>query len=241
MPSPTPETWARIRHAYEHTRQPIEDICAEHGISSGTLRDRMRRWNWTRRQRPVPCEGPPAIAMPAITVEPRRETSKPAPAASCEATPTPNPSPLFIEDGRERPFAWGGSETDTPADPAATAALIAQRLQGALARVLPAIETTLARLTAPSQHPRETEQAARTLGVLVRTLRELNALAGQHAPQGDGQGGNDDRDDDGGSMPDDIDQFRRDLARRIEAFVAELQEAESRAAAPDGDGGGAAC
>ena len=64
MPGLTPETssadWAQIRYAYEHTGRPIEEICAAHGISSGTLRDRMRRWGWKKRRPPIPREGPPA-------------------------------------------------------------------------------------------------------------------------------------------------------------------------------------
>jgi hypothetical protein len=34
------DAWAQIRHDYEHTERPVEDICAEHGISSGTVRNR---------------------------------------------------------------------------------------------------------------------------------------------------------------------------------------------------------
>ena len=62
-PELTREAWAQIRYDYEHTDRPVEDICAEHGISSGTLRDRMRRWNWTRRRAPIPREGPPAFLV----------------------------------------------------------------------------------------------------------------------------------------------------------------------------------
>ena len=61
-PTLTGEAWAQIRYDYEHTERPIEDICAEHGISSGTLRDRMRRWGWTRRRPPIPRQGPPPLA-----------------------------------------------------------------------------------------------------------------------------------------------------------------------------------
>jgi hypothetical protein len=43
VPGPL-SAWAAIRHAYEHTDRAVEDICAIHGISSGTLRDRMRRY-----------------------------------------------------------------------------------------------------------------------------------------------------------------------------------------------------
>lgn len=235
MPSPTPEAWADIRYAYEHTRRPVEDICAAHGISSGTLRNRMHRWGWTQRQRPIPDEGPPALAMPAAAVGPTRvETSSPEGPTPSFPSLTPSLTlPHFFEDGRERPFAGGGNvslasmNADMPTDPEATAALIAERLQGALARVLPAIEATLARLTASPQHPRETEQAARTLGVLMRTLRELNTLAGQHALPGAGAA----RDDD---PPEDIDEFRRELARRINAFVDDHEARQ--AAAENGDG-----
>src|SRR3954468_7518656 len=52
------EAWAQIRHDYEDTERLVADICAEHGISSGTLRDRVRRWGWTRRRLPIPSEGP---------------------------------------------------------------------------------------------------------------------------------------------------------------------------------------
>ena len=43
---------------------PVEDICVTYGISSTTLRNRMRRWGWTRRRVPVPREGPVAVVIP---------------------------------------------------------------------------------------------------------------------------------------------------------------------------------
>ena len=70
MPDLTPETWAQIRYDYEHTDRPVEDICAEHGISSGTLRNRMRRWHWTRRRSAIPREGPPAFLIVDGTIAP---------------------------------------------------------------------------------------------------------------------------------------------------------------------------
>ena len=39
MPTSSPEARAQIRYDYEHTDRPIEEICAEHGIGSGTLRE----------------------------------------------------------------------------------------------------------------------------------------------------------------------------------------------------------
>ena len=72
----TGEAWAQIRHDYEHTDRPVEEICAEHGISSGTLRNRVRRWRWTRRRPPIPFEGPPPAPAPQIDL-----AAPPSPAA----------------------------------------------------------------------------------------------------------------------------------------------------------------
>jgi hypothetical protein len=65
-------------------------------------------------------------------------------------------------------------------------------------------------------HPREMERAARALSSLTRTLRELNGLLSEHQARVV-------NDDD---MPEDIDAFRIDLARRIEAFVASQPDDE---------------
>ena len=204
-PELTSEPWTQIRHDYEHTEKPVEDICAEHGISSGTLRDRMRRWRWTRRRQPIPAEGLPPVPAPQIEPAapfpggmPQIETAAPPAAPSTEVGA---PSPAV-------PEAVRGEYTAAP--PNADPALIVARLQGAVARVLPAIEATLARLGAAHTHPRDMERAARVLAALTRTLRELNALLGQYpvpaavpdrGPEGD-------------------DAFMRDLARRIDLFAA---------------------
>ena len=94
------------------------------------------------------------------------------------------------------------------------------RLQGAVARVLPAIEATLAKLAAGPLRPREMEQTARALGALTRTLRELNALLKEHP-------GNGRENDD--PVPEDIDEFRFELVRRIRAFIAARQAKDGEA------------
>ena len=222
-PELTSEAWAQIRYDYEHTDRPIADICAEHGISDGTLRDRVRRWNWTRRRAPIPHEGPPSVV---------RIEQPPQTVATIEtAIPTPDPSPQAGGEQAE-PAArvvpgWGGeqpalaapiaSSRDANAPAESDPAAIAPRLQSAVARVLPAIEATIAKLAAGPKRPREMEQTARALGTLTRTLRELNALLSQHAPHAANE-----YDD----MPEDIDAFRERLARRIEAFM-ELRSDET--------------
>ena len=186
------ERWTQIRYDYEHTGRPIVDICAEHGISANTLRDRVRRWDWTKRRTPIPRQGPPAAAAPKIEME----TEASARVADVSALTEPN------------------------TDPAA----IAPRLQGAVARVLPAIEAIIARLGAQPLAPRELEQTARALGALTRTLRELNALLSQQQTRTVV-----DYDD----MPEDLDAFRNELAQRIDALLAEPPEEDCGGEAGD--------
>ena len=248
MPEPSSDAWAHIRYAYEHTSRTVEDICADHGISSATLRDRMRRWRWTRRRPPIPRDGPPAVAWPHVdsrlrssgdatnTRAANSDCSPPPPAAafggagtlvcgeglgvgvvvddpkSFTATPLPNPPPQGGREQSEFAASEAAHQAQASVEIFSDPAAIAQRLQSAAARVLPAIEAIIARLAAGPRHPREMEQAGRALGALTRTLRELNALLSQQklqAPQP--------YDD----MPEDLDAFREALAQRIDALLAE--------------------
>ena len=153
------EAWAQIRHDYERTERLVADICAEHGISAGTLRDRMRRWGWTRRRSPVAFEGPPPSPQPGVGTL----------SAAYQAPPPDADAP---------PAATGGDAAAAPDERP-----IAQRLQSTIAHVLPAIEGTLVTLASGPAHPRELERAARALAALTRTLRELNGLLAQHPAQ----------------------------------------------------------
>jgi hypothetical protein len=235
-PELTSEAWAQIRYDYEHTDRPVEDICAEHGISSGTLRDRMRRWNWTRRRAPIPREGPPAVTPQVEMTTPNPWPLGPRLRAD-ERGELPQQTKVPLIPFATLPLAGGGSagavphsqgespaalphattEAETSAPAASDPASIAPRLQSAVARVLPAIEATLAKLAAGPQRPREMEQTARTLGALMRTLRELNALLSQHPLRSASE-----YDD----IPEDIDEFRERLARRIEAFMESRSDEE---------------
>ena len=206
------EAWTQIRYDYEHTDRPVEDICAEHGISSGTLRDRRRRWGWTRRRVPIPREGPPPAPIPQIdpAAPPHStlralETAAPSLAA---APPIDTAAPCVAAVPQAAAGEDAPGAPDEP-DNGAITGPIGPRLQSAVARVLPAIEAIVVTLAAGPMPPREMERAARALSSLTRTLRELNSLLGQHqAPAAD--------DDD---MPEDIDAFRFALAQRIHAFI----------------------
>lgn len=229
MPDLTPEAWAQIRHDYEHSDRSVADICVEHGISANTLRDRVRRWGWTPRRVPIPRQGPPAVAVtrlyPPLEGEDRRARCEPG-WGDLQAQPD-HPTPTVFATAQTvdpPPPGEGGSGAAPSEDPAA----IVRRLQSAVARVLPAIEATIARLSAGPHQPREMEQAGRALSALTRTLRELTALLTQQdAPL--------EPDDD--PVPKDMDEFRYELARRIRAFIearqAKLETQQGREAAAE--------
>ena len=211
----SPEEWAQVRHKYEQTDKPIEDICAEHGFSSGSLRVRARRWGWRRRWEPIAAEGPPPLqrAEPPVTLAPAMTFAGVAATAEAEA-PAESAAAL---PGLQPPHAASGDEP--PPDPAE----IVPQLLGAIARILPTAEAAVAKLAAGPMPPREMERAARALTSCTGTLRELTEVLSRHQPQA------------AGArlctcdMPEDIDEFRNELARRIDALVASQPDDESRA------------
>lgn len=79
------------------------------------------------------------------------------------------------------------------------------------------------RLEAAGLEPAEGEGNARTLAIVVKTLRDLSALdaAGKAPGRGPGQEAANDDDD---AVPRNIDDLRRELARKLEAFVAGEQD-----------------
>jgi len=163
MPALTPEAWARIRYDYEHTDRPVEDICAEHGISSGTLRDRMRRWHWRRRREPIPREGPPACLVVDGTI---------APSGTAVIVAKPS-APAPAEDG-----CGAASPIASLQATAGDAAPLAPALQKAVTTVLPAIQQALARIAKGTHYADDEAKTARALEALTRTLRELSGLSG---------------------------------------------------------------
>ena len=233
-PLPTSKEWAHIHHEYENTRRSIEDICLEYRISPNTLRRRVKAWGWTMRHPPISDEGPKAVAppIPPLPHNPSKTgvnaLASPLPLGevgeqqscetgeglrSIESVEPPHPNPL-PQGERERTvlaatYRLRGEPSPhiaEPPDPQPGG----ERLQGAAARVMRAIETTSARLTARPVHLRETEMTARALGSLMRTLRELNELLRQQpAKAGDSD-----------PVPENIDEFRNELARRLTAVIA---------------------
>jgi hypothetical protein len=112
------------------------------------------------------------------------------------------------------PVASADEAADPPVlapEPAADATLsLIARLHGAVDKELAAVERMRAYLGHAAQEPADAERTARTLATLARTLNEVQRLRGVAAlPM--------DQDDD--DIPTDIDEFRRAIARRMDAFV----------------------
>jgi hypothetical protein len=99
----------------------------------------------------------------------------------------------------------------TPAGPMRRTALVARLWQSAEQQV-EQIEARLARI-APASEQRDGDM--RAFATLVKTLRELSAFDEAHQPRARKR--KTEQDDD--PVPRDIDEFRRELARRMDAFV----------------------
>jgi hypothetical protein len=120
----------------------------------------------------------------------------------------------------KQPKSKAQRQPDAAKRPRRSREALAVRVQRVVERELDAIDSILSVLGAADSA--EAERSARTLASLARALKEVMRLA---APE---QAPDPDEDD---PMPRDLDEFRRELARRIEALAA---EAEGQA---PGDGG----
>lgn len=248
MPTLTTEAWGQIRLAYEHSSQTVEDICADFGISPGTLRDRMRRWNWTRRSASVPVVGPPAAASLSLASPRHVETDgrgRPLVRGEVDAAfASGEERPGRQNNGAKNAFdalsaptpalptqeCGGGSHSaDDAAIPPAAEKTAIPSLHASVARVTATIDAITARLSAAAS-TREIVEIGRALSALTRNLNELRALARDEAKDNDKD--DDKAEDDDDPVPKDPDEFRFELARRIEAFVREGQ-AEDAAQARD--------
>jgi hypothetical protein len=198
----TPELIAHVRHRYEDTDDTLTAIAAACGISERGIHRMCDREGWTRRSE-RPARGlPPAVqALQEATALLAARANEDAPSA-----PPGVPGPRL-----------GGD--DTPEDPAAASAIA--RIERLVAKELAAEEAVRTQLGPLPRPPADAERAARTLATLTQTLHALQRLRCGLPPDS----GSDDDD-----MPRDIDEFRRELARRIDAFVA------SRAEPGDADG-----
>ena len=201
MPRYTPELCASVIDEYLHTDKPVPLIARDHAIGE---RDVTR----IRHAAGVPARGARVRSLPpamAGLVEAR---------ALLRATDADAGRNKRREAERIAPDNAGGAMRSAycALQPLATSI---DRIERLVEQELAAEEAGRAQFGLLPRAPGDAERCARTLAILTKTLQALARLRGGATDQGL-------RHDD--DIPADIDEFRRDLARRIDAFVASRTE-----------------
>ena len=200
----TPELLANGRYRYEQTNESLISIASDFGVHRNTLRALVEREGWVRYKQP------PRDLLPAAKLLAQANGLNDLPSAAAAA-------PIEKKTELQQP----GSAENGPALPPPGETII--RLHRAVLEELGAVEAMRARLKREPQNPVDAERTARTLSSLTETLQKLQRLQCT-LPETEF------KDDD--DMPVDIDEFRRELARRIRVFV------ESRTERGNVDGAG---
>jgi hypothetical protein len=213
----SPQFVAGVRHDYENTDKTLAQIARDHGISERSVNRMRDREGWSRRSARVRDVLPAMRALQEATqllTEGGVATASPRPPVADGAGGSLPHAPHA-----QAPPPWPASgEGNAPHEPSGGAnAPDAQRsaiarIERLVERELSAEEAARARLGPLARTPADAERCARTLATLTQTLHALARLRSGAQPD---DGLPDDDDD----MPRDIDEFRRELARRIRIFV----------------------
>jgi hypothetical protein len=244
----TPELQAHVKRLYEETDQPICQIGLDVGINESIIRRMGPREGWVR------YVAPPRDLPPLATLLAEVEALE----ASINAAPVLSLPPRSGGEGgsgaRERDgVGWGDSSsssqtwaepeaqlppTPNPSPPLASLAGGGERKESAaekddpIARFIRIVTAHIDEFEAVRRDgkllPKHHLQTARALSILTEAFNRLQRLrASLNGPSHD----------DIADMPADLDAFRDDLARRIDAFIesrADAGDAQDPAAAPDG-------
>lgn len=231
----TPEFLAAARHGYENTDQPMTALAAGLGIGITTLQSLVRKHGWTQRSkrmrdsppalqlleqaRELAAQEPPTPDPPSLRFGGRVSESAIASATAGDPSPPlpPGSSPGVVEGGEQTlPLSGGGSAlAPAPTEPRLTPV---ERLEALVVKELEAEEAMRAELALRPRSRHDAERCARTLSVLTQTLQTLQRMRAD----GGAARNSDDYDD----IPEDMDAFRNDLARRIDLFVESRREEE---------------
>ena len=191
MPTYSPEIVESVLHQYVHTDKPVGEIARDHKMDPRDV-TRIRHAARCPARRLQARAIPPAMALFQDTM--KRLMAAAPPRASSKAAASPD-----LSAARET--------APPPAD-----ALALDRIERLVEQELAAQEATRAQLGLLARTPVEAERSVRILSTSIQILLALARLRGDGAPHREIE-----NDDD---MPDDIDDFRNELARRIRAFVA---------------------
>ena len=216
----TEKLTATIKYWYEETDRPIESIANDFDVCARNIQRMASTGNWNRRRdrKRKPRDVPPAnlllaeaMGLAAASVstrhpEVRAQRASKGDGPSDSSDYGPPPSRL----GAARLAPQDDGDNSEPA----TNLSAAERLEALVVKQIEAVEQSGAALVGRRTTAAAADRRARTLSTLTQTLHTLQRLrAGENPEQ---EKFNDDFDD----RPRDIDEFRRALARRIDAFVA---------------------
>jgi hypothetical protein len=221
MPRYAPDLVASVIDDYLHTGKPVGLIARDHAIGERDV-TRIRHAAGLPPRRTRVRNLPPAMEG---LVEARALLRASVGRAKLDSAHAETSVPATEQpDDNRAGTAPSLTRTAQSADPGAPLPALPaiDRIERLVEQELAAEEAGRAQFGLLPRAPGDAERCARTLAILTRTLHALARLRGGATEQGLRH------DDD--DMPADIDEFRRDLARRIEAFL------ESREA--DGDSGG---
>ena len=211
MPKYAPEIVAAVGHRYMFSDDTLEEIAAIFNINERDITRMRAQEGWPPRYariRRVP-QIPPGYEAPAQTPPPSAPQAAPSP--DCLR----GSEPLATDEGAEGlclAACAGGDTTELP-----PGGSLIDRLERLVEQELAAEERLRARSAASPRRHVDVQRCARALAALTQTVDMLTRLRGRVVPQPESQ-----PDDD---MPGDIDGFRNELARRIDAFVASRTDA----------------
>ena len=222
MPRYAPELAASVIDQYLHTDKPVALIARDHAIDERDV-TRIRHAASLPPRRTRMRSLPPAMAglvearallraSAADVDDVGRNKHAAAKAGATRSAPSDEEDAMRHSASKTRVNAleaYCALPAGPPLPPSDASAI--DRIERLVEQELAAEEAGRAELGLLPRAPGEAERCARTLAILTRTLHALAQLRGgatQHGPH---------HDDDN---PADIDEFRRDLARRIDAFVA---------------------
>jgi len=224
----TAEFLAEAKRRIEQTLQSTTAIAGDLGMDKSVLGRLVVSEGWVRPDGSLRLRSLSPVMRIAAAVDamvgaasppPERGRACPGldPGSASEASrvgviePASTPTPTL-------PLAGGGSPTESPAPD------MIERLESAVIRELAIVERMRASMRDEPLRPMDAERTARTLSVLTETLAKLRRLRLGSAPQS----GSIENDND---YPADIDAFRHEFARRVDAFIASRADAGGAAAA----------
>jgi hypothetical protein len=200
---------AHARHRFEETPESAYSIAADLGMHHVSLKRLAQREGWVRRN-PPPLRGITGVMRLADEVE---ALAKAESSAHSRESGNPAADTEAFELGPVGPRFRGDEGADDGPDTSAI-----DRLEAAVLKELAVVERMRAALGPEPLRPFDAQITARTLASLTETVSKLRRLRLAAQPH---SGPTDDND-----IPADIDEFRRELARRIEAFVASQPDDE---------------